>query len=334
VRGYVRFAVGAGLGAAALAAYLLFVGVGTVLDRLTAITLATAAVVAVLVVLEGAADGIGVWASVRPLGEGLTPAQGVQFALAGDFFDTLSPAGPVTSEPIMARFIGVTTETTYSGALAVRSVAKYVKSGSQVCVSLALGAALLLGGNSQRVVLLTLAGALGVILVLGVVLVVLRHQLSRGLVALLSPVVVRVSGLWRDEPLDRAAVESAVGRYRMRIALFRDRPDLVGLIALGGLLEQVLTATALWVALSGAGAPVAWLPIVVVIPLPQAASVVPVPASLGAYDLLLAGALTLVTGAPGAAAAAAVLVLRTATIPFGLGAGGLCVAFLRGWRPV
>jgi uncharacterized membrane protein YbhN (UPF0104 family) len=334
VRGSVRFAVGAGLGAAALAAYLLFVGVDTVLDRLTAITLATAAVVAVLVVLEGAADGIGVWASVRPLGEGLTPAQGVQFALAGDFFDTLSPAGPVTSEPIMARFIGVTTETTYSGALAVRSVAKYVKSGSQVLVSLALGVALLLGGNSQRVVLLTLAGALGVILVVGVVLVVLRHQLERGLVAVLAPVVVRVSGLLRAEPYDRATVAAAVARYRERVGLFRDRPDLVGLIALGGLLEQVLTATALWVALSGAGAPVAWLPIVVVIPLPQAASIVPVPASLGAYDLLLAGALTLVTGAAAAAAAAAVLVLRTAAIPFGLGAGGLCVAFLRGWRPV
>ncbi|WP_276259973.1 lysylphosphatidylglycerol synthase domain-containing protein [Haloglomus litoreum] len=334
MRGYVRFAVGAGLGAAALAAYLWFVGVGTVLDRLGAVTLSVAAVVAVLVVLEGAADGIGVWASVRPLGDGLTGPQGVQFALAGDFFDTLSPAGPVTSEPIMARFIGVTTDTTYSGALAVRSVAKYVKSGSQVLVSLALGAVLLLGGNSQRVVLLTLAGALGVILVVGVVLVVLRRQLSRGLVAVLAPVVARVSGLWRAEPLDRAAVEAAVARYRERIGLFRDRPDLLALIALGGLLEQVLTATALWVALSGAGAPVAWLPIVVVIPLPQAASVVPVPASLGAYDLLLAGALTLVTGAAAAAAAAAVLLLRTAAIPFALGAGGLCVAFLRGWRPV
>jgi uncharacterized membrane protein YbhN (UPF0104 family) len=334
VRGYVRFAVGAGLGAAALAAYLWFVGVDTALQRLTAITLTTAAVVAGLVVLEGLADGIGVWASVRPLGGGLTGPQGVQFALAGDFFDTLSPAGPVTSEPIMARFIGVTTETTYSGALAVRSVAKYVKSGAQVCVSLALGAALLLGGNSQRVVLLTLAGALVVILVLGVALVVLRHQLSRGLVAVLAPVVVRVTGLWRDDPLDRAAVEAAVARYRQRVGLFRDRPDLLGLIALGGLVEQVLTATALWVALAGAGAPVAWLPIVVVIPLPQAASVVPVPASLGAYDLLLAGALTLSTGAAAAAAAAAVLLLRTAAIPFRLGAGGVCVAFLRGWRPV
>jgi uncharacterized membrane protein YbhN (UPF0104 family) len=334
VRASVRFAVGAGLGAAALAAYLWYVGVDTVVQRLGAVTLATGAAVTALVVLEGLADGIGVWASVRPLGDGLTAGQGVQFALAGDFFDILSPAGPVTSEPIMARFIGVTTDTTYSGALAVRSVAKYVKSGSQVLLSLLLGTALLLGGDSPRVVLLTLAGALAVLVVLGIVLVALRRRLERGLVVVLTPVVTRVSTLVRDDPLDREAVAVAVGRYRARIGLFRDRPDLVGLIALGGLLEQALTAAALWVALAGTGAPAAWLPIVVVIPLPQAASIVPVPASLGAYDLLLAGALALAAGAAPAAAAAAVLVVRTATIPFGLGAGGLCVAFLRGWRPV
>ena len=332
MRDLLRFAIGAGLGVAALVGYLLYVGVGTVAQRLTAVTLGVAAAVAVLVVLEGLADGIGLWASVRPLGDGLTGGQGVQFALAGDFFDTLSPAGPVSSEPIMARFISVTTDTGYSDALAVRTVAKYVKSGAQVLLSLLLGGVLLFVGPSPRVVLLTLGAALGVLLVAGGLLLALRSSLSRGIVALVAPVVSRVSALYREEPYDRSVVASAVERFWARILRFREAPELLALIAFGGVLEQLLTATALWVALSGTGTAVALLPIVVVIPLPQAASVVPVPASLGAYDLVLAGALVLATGAGNAGAAAAVLVVRTASIPFGLGAGGVCVAFLRGWR--
>jgi uncharacterized membrane protein YbhN (UPF0104 family) len=108
---------------------------------------------------------------------------------------------------------------------------------------------------------------------------------------------------------------------------------LLALVGLGGVFEQLLTAGALWVALAGTGTPVAVLPIVALIPLPQAASVVPVPASIGAYDVLLSGALVVVTGAPAPAAAAAVLVVRTVSLPFGLSAGGLSVAFLRGWSP-
>jgi hypothetical protein len=40
----------------------------------------------------------------------------------------------------------------------------------------------------------------------------------------------------------------------------------------------------------------------------------------------------LVTGASPAAAAAAVLVVRTVALPFGVTAGGICATFLPGWR--
>jgi len=63
------------------------------------------------------------------------------------------------------------------------------------------------------------------------------------------------------------------------------------------------------------------------------ASVVPIPGSLGAYDLLVGGALVLVTSAPAAAAAAAVLVVRTVALPFGATTGGVCASLLPGWRP-
>lgn len=105
------------------------------------------------------ADTIDVWAFVNSLGRGLSLVQSVQFALAGDFFDTLSPAGPVSSEPIMARFIGVATETSYSDALAVRTVAKYVKSGMQLVASTLLCLILLLDGSSPHFLAVTL-GAL------------------------------------------------------------------------------------------------------------------------------------------------------------------------------
>lgn len=333
MRRLVRFLAGVGLGALGLGVYLATVGVGDVLDRAGTVTATALALVVLLVVLEGLVDGVGVWASVRPLDGGLSVPQAVQFALAGDFFDILSPAGPVSSEPIMAQFIGATTETSYSEALGVRGVAKYVKSGAQLLLSAALGLAVLTGRADTRSLLFVLGGALLAVLVLGVAILAFRGALTRGIVFVATPVVSRVSALYREEPHDRSVVTRAVENFWTRITAFRGTPGLLGLIALGGVLEQLLTATALWVALGGTGQTAALLPIVVLIPLPQAASVVPIPASLGAYDVLLSGALAVVAGVAVVPATAAVLLVRTASIPFGLGVGGVCAAFMRGWRP-
>jgi hypothetical protein len=333
VRTTLRFGAGVALGGGALAGYLLWVGPGRVAGRLGDVVLALAAVVAALVVLEGLTDSLGVWASVEPLGDGLTAGQSVQFALAGDFFDILSPAGPVSSEPIMARFISVATGTGYSEALGVRSVAKYVKAGTQLLVSGALGLVVLFGTPDTRALVTTVGLAIAGLVVAGATLLVFREYVSRGVVLVLAPVVARVSALYRTEPHDRSVVVGAVRRYWERVLEFRGSPSLLGLIALGGLLEQTLTAAALWVALAGTGTPVAFLPVLVVVPLPQVASVVPIPGSLGAYDLLVGGALVLVTGAPAAATAAAVLVVRTVALPFGATTGGVCASLLSGWRP-
>ncbi|MFC7234023.1 lysylphosphatidylglycerol synthase domain-containing protein [Halosegnis marinus] len=333
MRRLVRFLVGVALGGGALAAYVVFVGVEDVLARAATVTAGALAAVVLLVVAESVVDGVGVWASVRPLNGGLSPARSVQFALAGDFFDTLSPAGPVTSEPVMARFIGVATDTGYSDALGVRSVAKYVKSGAQLLLSGVLAVALLAGGSAPSEVLALLGAALVGLAVLGLALVRARAVVTAVVVAAVSPVVRRVSGLYRDDPHGRDFVAAAAERFWARALRFRESPGLVALIALGGLLEQVLTAGALWVALAGTGTIVALVPLVAVVPVPQAASVVPVPASLGAYDVLLAGVLVAMTGAPGVAAATAVLVVRAVALPVAIGGGGLAVAFLRGWTP-
>jgi len=333
VRRATRFVVGSALGAGALVGYLAVVGVDGVLRRTAEVAPWVVGVALLLVVAEGLSDALGVWASVNPLGRGLSAGQSVQFAMAGDFFDTLGPAGPVSSEPIMARFIGVTTATSYTEALAVRGVAKYVKSGAQLLVSTVAAAVVLLGGPSPAFLVGTLGGAVLVLLVGGVAVVRARSAVTPLVVAALTPLVSRASGLLLAERRGRADVAAAVDRFWVRVLLFRSRPGLLGLIALGGVLEQVLTAAALWTALAGTGTPVVLLAVVAVVPLPQAASVVPVPASLGAYDVLLAGALVLSTAAPLAAATAAVLVVRTLSVPFGLVAGGVAVAFLRGWRP-
>lgn len=328
-----RVLLGLAFGGAVLGGYLATVGVEDVLSRAAAVAPWAFALVVGLVVLEGLADAVGVWASIEPLGEGLTAGQSVQFALAGDFFDILSPAGPVSSEPIMARFISVATGTGYSEALGVRSVAKYVKAGTQLLVSGALGLVVLFGTPDTRALVTTVGLAIAGLVVAGATLLVFREYVSRGVVLVLAPVVARVSALYRTEPHDRSVVVGAVRRYWERVLEFRGSPSLLGLIALGGLLEQTLTAAALWVALAGTGTPVAFLPVLVVVPLPQVASVVPIPGSLGAYDLLVGGALVLVTGAPAAATAAAVLVVRTVALPFGATTGGVCASLLSGWRP-
>lgn len=333
VRRALRFAVGVGVGATVFAGYLYTVGTDTVLARVTAITPWALALVVALIVLEGVADGFGVWASIAPLNGGLSTGQSVQFALAGDFFDILSPAGPVSSEPIMARFISVTTETGYSEALGVRSVAKYVKSGSQLSLSAVLGVAVLAGTPDASGLLSVLAVSVFGLAAAGGVILASRRQISTGVVAVATPILSRLSGLFRDQPCGRAVVAASVRRYWERIVEFRSSAGLLSLIVVGGLLEQVLTAAALWVALAGVGEPVTLLPILVVVPLPQVASVVPIPGSLGAYDLLLGGALVLVTGATAGPATAGVVVVRTVALPFGALAGGVCVASLRGWRP-
>lgn len=333
MRRVIRFIVGVGMGGFILGGYLYTVGAETVLNRVIAVSPWVVGVVLLLVILEGLADAIGVWASIEPLGDGLTGPESVQFALAGDFFDILSPAGPVSSEPIMARFFSVATGAGYSDALGVRSTAKYVKSGSQAIFSGLAGLFILAGSPEVTPVLLILGVSITGLVVLGGVILRSRTHLSTGLVAGLTPVVTRVSGLYRDQPYDRAIVADAVDRYWQRIVDFRETPGLLVLIVVGGLVEQLLTATALWIALSGLGVNSVFLPILVIIPLPQVASVVPIPGSLGAYDLLLGGALVLVTGAPSVSATAAVLLVRTLSLPFGAIAGGICVAYLRGWRP-
>jgi hypothetical protein len=333
VRYTVRFVVGVAVGAGALAVYFLSVGIDGVAARLGGVLPVFVAGVVCLVVLEGITDALGVWASVEPLGEGLAASQSVQFALAGDFFDTLSPAGPVSSEPIMARFIGVTTATTYTDALAVRGVAKYVKAGTQVGLSTALCAVLFLGRPSPGFLVGAMAAATVGLLVCATLLLWFRDGLSGGLVVVLTPLVTRLSALYRDDPHDRSVVVGAVERFWERILRFRERPRLLAYIALAGAVEQLVVAGALWAALEGVGAAAPLLPIAAVVPLPRVSTVLPMPASLGAYDVLLGGALALVTGVPGDGAAAAVVLFRTVAITFALSAGGLSVAFLRGWRP-
>ncbi|MFB6298938.1 MAG: lysylphosphatidylglycerol synthase domain-containing protein [Halobacteriales archaeon] len=333
MRRAVRFLVGVALGGGTLGVYLVTVGIDRIIQRFLGLPTWTILLVVGLVVAEGLADSIGVWASVNPLGDGLSGIESVQFAMAGDFFDILSPAGPVSSEPIMAQFIGVGTDTSYSEALGVRSAAKYIKATAQLLISISVGAVLLVMGSTPGSLLISLAlGMLGLILG-GVVLLHFRGPISTAAVTVLTPIVRRISALYRDEPHDRPVVERAIGRFWTRLTQFRTEPGLIALIAIGGVLEQILTATALWVALLGGGDPVFFLPLVVIIPLPQIASVVPIPASLGAYDVFLGGAIGFVTSVSPAAAAVAVLLVRSIMIPFGLTAGGLAVAFLRGWRP-
>jgi uncharacterized membrane protein len=177
----------------------------------------------------------------------------------------------------------------------------------------------------------TLALAVAGLVVLGGALLVAREHVSRGVVRVLAPVVTRVSKLYRSEPHDRSVVVGAVDRFWRRVLGFGGSPSLLGLIALGGVLEQVLTAAALSVALAGTGTPAPLLPLLVSRYRRSRASSRS-RGAWGAYDLLLGGALVLVTGASPAAAAAAVLVVRTVALPFGVTAGGICATFLPGWR--
>ena len=337
MRRRLRFLVGVALGGGALAVGLQFAGTDAVVAHAAGLAPWALAAVAALVVAEGVIDGLGVWASARPLSGGLSAVDSVKFALAGDFFDTVSPAGPVSSEPVVARFLAVETGTGYADALGVRSTAKYVKSGTQLLASLALGGAVLVSasasGPSPTAVLAVLAGAAVLLVAVGVAAVRARATLSRVAVAVLAPTLARGAELLGRDPPTRTTVTAALDRFWGRALVFGDRPRLLAVIAVGGVAEQLLAASTLWVALVAADVTAPLSAVAAVVPLTRAASVVPVPGSLGAYDLLLVGALVAVVAVPTAPATAAVLVVRAAALPFALVAGGVAVAFLRGWRP-
>lgn len=94
----------------------------------------------------------------------------------------------------------------------------------------------------------------------------------------------------------------------------------------------MLTPLAPWVALAGTDTTVTLIPIAAAISLPQTTNVIPVPGSLGVYDMLLAGVLSLTTGTPVAGAATAALIVRTFKLLVSLGCGGVTTRFLHDVR--
>ncbi len=330
MRRRLRFLVGLGLGVTGLAIYLSLIGAEQALGRVLSVTRLVLLTVLLLVVLEGVVDGLGVWASVRQLNGGVSPLSAVRLALAGDFFDILSPAGPVSSEPMVAVATRRLTETSYTEVLGARTVAVYTKATAQVFVSSALGLLILTGQpRGGRVLSLFLVLSVGSILLVWL-LARFWSSLRAGAIAIgraLGRAIPFEGGRRARDRLPEEPLSGFEGRAR---ALSR-APRLVVLIGIGGLLEQCLTATALYVALAGIGEPVSLAVLVVLVPFPQVAAVVPVPAGIGAHETLMAGAVSLVAGVAIVPATAAVLVLRTLSIPFGLSVGGLSAALLPGW---
>ena len=332
MRRRLRFLVGLGLGVTGLAIYLSLIGAEQALGRVLSVTRVVLLTVLLLVVLEGVVDGLGVWASVRQLNGGVSPRSAVRLALAGDFFDILSPAGPVSSEPIVAVATRRLTETSYTEVLGARTVAVYSKATAQVFVSSVLGL-LILTGQPRGGRLLSL------FLVLSVGSILLVWLLARFWSSL------RVGALAIGRTFGRAIPfeggrrvwdhlpEEPLSRFEGRARALSRAPRLVVLIGIGGLLEQCLTATALYVALAGIGEPVSLAVLVVLVPFPQIAAVVPVPAGIGAHETLMAGAISVVAGVTIVPATAAVLIVRTLSIPFGLSVGGISAALLPGWSP-
>lgn len=328
-----RLLIGLCLGIITLGTYIYSIGASVVVNRITAVASSVAVIVFLLVVVEGVVDGLGVWASIAPLGEGLNWHESIQFALAGDFFDILSPTGPVGSEPVMARFYSVKTDTGYADALGVRSSAKYIKSGAQIFLSSILGFVIALESPSSTLIIFAFCSVTAILLVVGFLTIRFHNYLSIGLVAILTPVVNRLSLLYRENPYDKNVVTGAVDRYWERVMCFRQSPQLIFIIAIGGILEQVLTAAAIGVTLITITGNIAPLYLIFLIPFPQVARIFPIPGSLGAYDLLLVGVIVFLTSTSETPATAAVLMVRTFMLLFGASVGGLCVSTIKGWKP-
>lgn len=248
----------------------------------------------------------------------------------GDFFDVLSPAGPMSSEPIIAQFFDTTTETSYSEVPGVHGVVRHVKSVARLLLSVALVGALFLDAPASRFVLVMLTGTVAVLVVVGAALVWARGTLSMVVVATLTPVVRVVTGVTRRTPLGRDAVTGVVERFWEHVIQFRDMPELLGVIVFSGVFEQLPTSLAPRVTPVGTDTTVAFIPIVAVILLPRATNVVPVPGGLGAYDVFLVGALSLMTDVPAAGATATMLIVRTFELLVPLGCGGVATELLHG----
>ena len=317
--------VGAGL---MLSLLLWIVGINDIVAQLNTARLPVVAVLFGLIPLWLTAWGLCLHTVLRALGTPTSRVQSVVVFVAATFANQVTPFGQAGGEPISAFLISEAADAEYeNGLAAIASVdtlhffpsigMAIVGFGLFVVRGFAFGRNLLIAG-------LTVAALLS-----GFVLTLalgwrFRHRIEAGVLAVLSPVIRRVSrAVPRVTPPSREDIEHRVDGFFASIGRIARHRRLLVLATTFSFAGWLTLAVCLWVSLASIGLTVPFVAMLVVLPVASIAGVFPVPGGLGGVETAFIVMIVSTTGVATTAATAAVVIYRGVTywLPMLVGGG-------------
>jgi hypothetical protein len=308
-----------------LGVLLAFVGVGEVVDALLRAEPTVLVGVLVAAVAWLTAWGLALRTVLGVLGVALSPAVSVLVFTAATFANNVTPFGQAGGEPVTALFVSRVADTEYETGLAsIASVdsLNFVPSITLATLGLAYFSTEIAFSRRLRFAAVAVGILALAIPVAGYYGWQNRYAVERKVVGAFTPFIRGIGRLvpGRD-PLDPAAIEARIeGFFHAIERVAGDREALV--VALGfSTVGWLCQAGALYLSLYAIGSPVDPEVVLVVVPVGAIAGITPLPGGLGGVEAVLI-TLLVALGVPRGAAAAGVLIHRTATYFLPLLVGG------------
>lgn len=317
---------GFALAGVVLAGLLWAVGPSDVVDAIRRADPAVLAAVLVVAVCWLSAWGLALWTVLTGLGSSIRAHVAVLVFAAATFANNVTPFGQAGGEPVAALFISRTADTEYeTGLAAIASVdsINFVPSIGLASVGIVYFSTQVSFGSRLQFASYAVAALAIAVPILVVVGWNYRYRVESAAVRVVTPVARLITRVIpkRSPPTSNSIRVRVEGFFHAIERVSGNRRGLVltfGFASIGWL----CLSTSLWLSLFALGQTVAYPVALVVVPVGAIAGMTPLPGGLGGVEAVLI-ALLVALGVPNGAAAAAVIIHRTATyvLPTVIGGG-------------
>jgi hypothetical protein len=318
-------AVGFAVALVVLAGILTLVGVGDVVDALVRADPTVLVAVAAVALIWLSAWGLSLRTVLGVLGSRIAAPLSVGVFAAATFANNVTPFGQAGGEPVSALLISKAADTEYESSLAaIASVdsLNFVPSIVLASLGIAYFSTEIAFGSRLRVAALAIGLLALAVPVAGYFGWRYRYEVEQVAIRAVTPFVRAIARVvpGRSPPGPSVIRRRVEGFFHAIERVTGDRKQLG--LALGfSTLGWLCLAASLWLSLFSLGQAVSFAVVLVVVPVGAIAGITPLPGGLGGVEAVLI-ALLVALGVPGGAAAAAVVIHRTATYWFPTVVGG------------
>jgi len=318
--------VGFALAGVVLAGLLWAVGPTDVVDAIRRADPTVLAAVFAVAVCWLSAWGLALWTVLSGLGSSIRAHVAILVFAAATFANNVTPFGQAGGEPVAALFISRSAGTEYeTGLAAIASVdsINFVPSIGLASVGIVYFSTQVSFGSRLQFASYAVAALAIAVPVLAVVGWNYRYRVEAAAVRVATPVASLVGRVVpRRSPPTADAIRSRVEGFFHAIERVSGNRRGLALTFGFALLGWLCLATSLWLSLFALGQTVAYPVALVVVPVGAIAGATPLPGGLGGVEAVLI-TLLVALGVPNGAAAAAVIIHRTATyvLPTVVGGG-------------